>query len=642
MTHELLLGLLAAALAAPAAARATPQGTACSASGAVARPVSIPAIQGSGAKSPMAGAAVSTRGAVTLLRSQGFYLQDPVGDGDPATSDGIFVVTGAAPTVTVGQRVRVSGTVSEFNTGAANNATTLVHTVTELIRPCDIVVEGSGGPVPPVEVDLASLPAGGLEAYEGMVVTLRGPLMVQQTAFLGRFGQLTVAVGGRVYTPTHVLRPGAAAMALLAENQRRSILLDDASSAQNVHPTPFIGADNTVRAGDTAEAITGVVDFGLATADPTGPAMYKLHVLGELRLDRSHARTASPPARRGDVRIASANVLNFFTTFGDGRTASGLTDQGCLLGGMRTTSHCRGAGNAIEFNRQRLKTLAALKALDADVLALMEVQNDGDATLQYLVDQLNAELGAHTYAAVPAPAQGTGSDAIRVALIYRPGKLRLSGASISDPHALNTRPPLAQGFVTPGGSRFAVVVNHVKSKGSCPGAGDAEAAGNAADPLVGCWNARRVQQAGLLKRFLKPVQDAAGTNDVVLLGDLNAYAQEDPIQALTAGGHLIDAVNAFDPLDWSFIFGGASGRLDHALVTPGLLPRVAYAGFWHINADEPSVLDYNTEFKRPFAATGSPDYWAATPFRSSDHDPLVMDLDLRHAGPARRQRTLAN
>lgn len=588
----------------------------------------IPAIQGRGARSPLEGQAVSTSGVVTRLMGNGFYLQDPLGDGDPTTSDGLFVFTSTAPTVTVGQQLRLSGTVVEFNTGAASNADTLARTVTQLTNPTGITVLGSGFQITPVEVDLATLPAGGLEAYEGMVVTLRGPLTVQQNYFQGRYGQVTLAAGGRVYTPTQVLRPGPDALALQADNQRRSILLDDGDSAQNPNPAPYLGADNTLRAGDTASSITGVIDFGLATSSNTGAAMDKIHPLdvAAVSFARTNPRVATPQVSGGNVRIASANVLNFFTSFTNGTAVAG--SPGCSLSGSTAHSNCRGADNLTEFNRQLAKTVAELSSLNADVVGLMEIQNNGNTTVNYLVGQLNAALGAGTYASVPLPAQGTGSDAIRVAMIYKPGKLALSGATLADPAAINSRPPLAQGFVLPNGEKFAVVVNHLKSKGSCPSAGDADAAGNTDDGLQGCWNARRVAQAQQLKVFLNTVQATAGTDRVVLLGDFNAYAKEDPIDTLTNDGRIVDLVAQFDPLDYSYVFDGAAGRLDHGFATPALAPKVVYATSWHINADEPSFIDYNTEFKVPFAATGSPDLYTPTPYRSSDHDPMVMGLNL--------------
>jgi hypothetical protein len=580
-------------------------------------------IQGTGSKSAMEGQTVTTGGVVTRVNNNGFFMQDPVGDGNAATSDGIFVFTSTVPTVSVGQKIRLSGKVTEFNVGAAGNADAAARTMTQLTSPTGITVEGSGYSITPVEVDLATLPTNGLEAYEGMLITLRGPLTVQQSQFLGRFGQLTIAAGGRVYTPTELFRPGPDALALDADNARRSILLDDGTSLQNPAITPYIGLDNTVRVGDTIDHVTGVIDFGLATSSTSGAVMYRIQPVEAPSFDRTNPRTATPQVSGGNVRIASANVLNFFTTFTDGTNFLGQTGQGCSLGGSVNKSNCRGADSMAEFVRQRAKTVANLSGMNADVVGLMEIQNNGETTVQHLVDLLNAQMGAGTYAVVPQPAQGTGTDAIRVAMIYKPGKLTLNGVSISDPAPINNRPPFAQSFLTPNGSKFAVIVNHLKSKGSCPSSGP-----DLDDGLQGCWTATRVAQIGQLKSFLSNVQTTTGTSDVVLLGDFNAHAKEDPIDALTSDGSVIDAVSAYDPLDWSYIFDGASGRLDHGFVTAALAPKVVYATSWHINADEPIYLDYNLEFKQPACATCGPDYYTATAYRSSDHDPMIMGLNL--------------
>ena len=117
------------------------------------------------------------------------------------------------------------------------------------------------------------------------------------------------------------------------------------------------------------------------------------------------------------------NVLNFFTTFTNGNTADGQTGQGCTLGGSSSAGNCRGANNITEFNRQRAKIVAALAAINADAVGLMEIQNNGSVAAQNLVDGLNAVLGAGTYAVVPDPAAGTGTDAIKVAMIYKPARL---------------------------------------------------------------------------------------------------------------------------------------------------------------------------------------------------------------------------
>ena len=208
------------------------------------------------------------------------------------------------------------------------------------------------------------------------------------------------------------------------------------------------------RAGDTTGDITGVIDFGLATNSTAGLGDYKIQPTVVPAFIAANPRTVAPQAVGGNVKVASFNVLNFFTTFTDGNTATGQTGQGCTLGTTTTAANCRGASNLNEFQRQRGKIVEAMAAIDADVLGLMEMQNNGNIAAQNLVDALNARVGAGTYAAAPVPAQGTGSDAIRVAMIFKPARLNLAGAPTSDVDPINNRPTLAQPFNLANGERF--------------------------------------------------------------------------------------------------------------------------------------------------------------------------------------------
>ncbi|WP_018412290.1 ExeM/NucH family extracellular endonuclease [Methyloversatilis thermotolerans] len=562
--------------------------------GAAAAITRIPTIQGSGDASPLAGQTVTTEGVVSAVFPglSGFYLQDEAGDGDAATSDGIFVYA-PSTAVDVGQRLRLTASVTEFNT------------VTELVSPSALQVLGSAT-IQPTDIVLPESVEGELERYEGMLVRIVTPLTVSQNYFQGRYGQVTLSADGRLEIPTNRHAAGSAgALALRDENARRRIVLDDGSSAQNPNPIPFIGADNTLRAGDTVQMLTGVIDHGLITASSDGPRDYKIHPVVTPVFERSNPRSATPASVGGNVKVASFNVLNYFTTIDQ----SGAS---CYPSGTR--SDCRGADSAEEFTRQRAKIVAALRALDADVVGLMEIENNGQVAVQNLVNALNSAAGAQIYAAVGAPTGGSGTDAIRVAMIYKPGKLSLVGSAVSDTAAIHNRPPLAQTFAAANGERFSVVVNHFKSK-SC---GDASGSNADLGDGQGCWNALRVQQAQALNGFVQQLATRTGAG-VIALGDFNAYAKEDPINALVAGG-MVD-LSAGIPLRYTYTFDGESGQLDHALATSAIAARVSAVGEWHINTDEPFVIDYNTEYKPQ-------DLYAATPYRSSDHDPVLIGLSL--------------
>ncbi|MBC7995231.1 MAG: ExeM/NucH family extracellular endonuclease [Rhizobacter sp.] len=587
----------------------------------------IYSIQGSGTTSGLLGTR-TTRGVVTQVNNNGYYIQDALGDGNAATSDGIFVFTGAAPFVSPGQVVQITGTVTEFNTGAATNALTVANPVTEFANLTNTVYTGSGS-ITPTVITFPIAAQGDLERYEGMLVQINTPLTASQNFFQGRYGQVTLSANGRLIKPTNLYRPGTAlALSQQDLNARSSLMLDDGSSLQNPNPTPYIGADNTLRAGDTLPSgLTGVIDYGLATNINTGLAMYRIHPATPPAFIRSNARTATPPAVGGNVKVASFNVLNFFTTFTNGNTAGGLTGQVCTQGSdTPSASLCRGAGNLAEFLRQRAKIVQAMAAINADVFGLMEIQNNGTVAAQNLADALNAVVGANTYAVVPTPPT-TGTDAIRVAMLYKPGTLNLSGASMSDASAVHNRPPYAQTFAAASnGQKFSVVVNHFKSKGSCPSGGVDDDQGDG----QGCWNELRKQQSTALLAFIGTVQSAAADNDVIVIGDLNAYGVEDPIDVLTTAG-LVNQISLADPSSYSYVFDGEAGYLDHALATPSLSSQVAGTVHWHINADEPSIIDYNEEFKQPACPTCGPDYYSASPYRASDHDPVIIGLNLAGA-----------
>ncbi|CAN7491850.1 ExeM/NucH family extracellular endonuclease [Pseudoduganella sp. LjRoot289] len=572
----------------------------------------IPQIQGASTgdtPSPHANTVQTAEGVVTLKVSNGFFMQDAVGDNDPTSSDGIFVYTASAPTVQVGQIARVTGLVTEYAPTGAKRSYTEFKDVSA------VVPMGAGPAITPVNIELGA----NLAQVEGMLVNITNTLTVNQAEFLGDRGELTLA-NGRLEVPTnrHPARTPEA-IALAASNAAGMIVLDDGLF---VTPTviPYIGQDGTVRVGDTVTKLTGVVDFGAVGGNTTS---FKLQPIAPPSFSRSNPREGAPLLAAGNVKVASANVLNFFTTFANGGNVEGQTGQGCKVGATTTASNCRGAQNMVEFVRQRDKIVAELKALDADVYGLMEIQNNGEYAVSYLTQALNEAIGANVYAVVPAPS-AAGTDAIRVAMIYKPAKLSLVGGALSDADAINNRPPMAQTFQAGNGEKFSLVVNHLKSKGSCPsGTGLDSDRGDS----QGCWNETRKQQAArLVNGFVPQVVSAAGDPDVLLIGDMNSYGMEDPVFVMTDAGYVNQLERFVRPhgTPYSYVFGSNSGYLDHALASATLSPQVAGAAEWHLNADEPTVIDYNTDGKPQ-------DLYNALPYRASDHDPVVISLNLQPA-----------
>jgi len=325
--------------------------------------------------------------------------------------------------------------------------------------------------------------------------------------------------------------------------------------------------------------------------------------------------------------VAAMNTLNYFTTL-DYPTGDPL-DNKC---GPAQNLECRGADadQPDEFTRQRTKLLAALVGLDADVIGLNELENT--TGVEPLADIV---AGLPGYAYIDTGTIGT--DAIKVGLIYRTDEVMPVGShaildSTVDPRFIDTksRPVLAQTFEDLAtGSRFTVAVNHLKSKGSdCLDVGDPDVG----DGQGNC-NLTRKAAAQALVDWLATDPTGSGDPDFLIIGDLNSYAKEDPIDAILAGpddmpGTDDDYTNLVEehigPYAYSYVFDGQFGYLDHALSSAPLTSQVTGVAEWHINADEPDILDYDTSFKPPAQdALYEPDA-----FRSSDHDPILVGLSL--------------
>lgn len=573
--------------------------------------LTIPQIQGSGATSGNLGVQ-TTDGVATKVVDTGFFLQDKAGDGNDATSDGIFVYMGNTPfSVVEGDAVRITGTVVEFQLAG------MARSVTEITSPTSVLVRDAGQSVTATNI---SLPDANLGRYEGMLVHVNTKLIVNDNSSLGDRGELTLATIRRE-VPTNRYRPGPAAVALAASNAIDQIVLDDGIFTQST-VIPFVAADNTVRVGDSVTGLDGVIDYG---AIGNGHYGFKLQAMSvpSVQFSRDNPRTDGPELPVGNLRIASGNVLNFFTVFTDGTDVNGNRAT-CAVG-------CRGADNLAEFVRQRNKIVGELKALNADVVGLMEIQNNGNLTVDYLVAQLNQSIGSTMYASVALPSF-TGTDAIRVAMIYKPSMVTPVGGPIADPDtAINERAPLAQTFKANNGAKFSVIVNHLKSK-AC---GSAAGLNLDQNDGQGCWNPRRVDQAVRLRDvFIPQVVAAAGDPDVLLIGDFNAHGFEDPIDRLVTGSTAANAmVNELERhvrphgTVYSYVFDGLLGYLDHAIASKSLDPQVIGATEWHNNADEPEVIDYN--FNLGTSRTAKPqDLYVNNAYRASDHDPVVISLNL--------------
>ncbi|MFC0862574.1 ExeM/NucH family extracellular endonuclease [Sphaerimonospora cavernae] len=608
--------------------------------------VPIAEIQGTGASTPYEGQTVTTSGVVTATYPtggfNGYYIQTPGTGGDSdmserTASDAIFVFSSAA-LPRIGDHVQVTGKVSEY------------FGLTEITVPASglTILDKPAEAVKPVQFVLPRDEAT-REKFEGMLVQPTGAYTVSDTYNLGgwgnnAFGSITLAAGDTpLRQPTDAARPGAGADAVTADNQARRVVLDDGQSARTPSSgqVPYLTRTTPVRTGASV-AFPAPVIFDYRNDEwkfqPTGP----LPGGASDAVTFQDTRTKAPEPVGGDVRLATFNVLNYFTTLGvDLPGCKAYTDRAGNPISVSGGCDARGAWDRQNLDRQQGKIVSAINSLDADVVALEEVENsakfnkDRDDALAKLVDALNADAGPGTWDYAKSPEKQPDlqdQDVIRNAFIYRPAAVTPVGSStiLTDSPAFhNAREPLAQEFAAVnGGKRFLAITNHFKSKGC----------GGTTDPGdgQGCWTPDRVKQAQALAGFADALVAKTGTRAVFLFGDFNAYTQEDPMQVLYTAGYT--DLNAEFAKKHTYVFDETVGSLDHILGNAAALTSVRGVDVWNINSVE-SVL---TEYSRHNYFAGDL-FEPATPYRSSDHDPILVGVQSlpactktiggKHSGP---------
>ena len=563
----------------------------------------ISAIQGEADESPLKGQTVSVEAVVTASYQdssglKGFFIQEEMADQDQnlLTSEGVFVYDNLfGKLVSVGDKVRVSALVEES------------FGQTQLAKLVDLTNCGEGGDLAAVAVTLPVSSLSQLEALEGMKVRLTERLTVTDNYGLGRYNELTLS-SELLYQPTQIALPGDAAKAVMAANSLNKLVLDDGSNLQNkdqVYPAPGLSASNTLRVGDEVLPFDAVLGYGFSK--------YRVHPLSEPVFISSNPRTEQPAISKGDYRIASINVLNYFN--GDGTGAGFPT--------------ARGASSAVEFAKQRSKIIAAISAMNADLVGLLEMENDGfseQSAIADLVRGLNEEAGADVWAFVDFAMPQVGTDAITSAIIYRKDKVTQAGlaaVTTAVPFDYGNRALISQSFkVQQSGELVNFTVVHLRSKGSCP-KDKSDLANLDSGDGQGCWNAVRLQAVQAMHNWLAAFPTGVETDNSVIVGDFNAYMLEDPIRAMNDAGYVQLSQQAHGNKVSSYQFNGESGSLDHVFASGDIRSRVAEVTEWAINADEPAILDYNEEYKSDIAKAN---FYAPGPFRSSDHDPMVMSV----------------
>lgn len=583
----------------------------------------------------------------------GFFLQEETWDedDDPRSSEGIFVFDqDFGVNVQLGDRVRVTGVVDHY----------FGETRISQVSAVEVLASNRLKDVTPARISLSDNTAvtrnqngayqPDLEFYEGMWVIIEEPLQITEQFRLGRFNEIKLIAGDRPFQFTQKHAPNAQAFdAHQRSVAARSIVYDDGRNVQNAPVHQLDGFEDyreatAKRMGDQVVGLSGVLDYKWA-GNPASGATWRIrsqrqgaNPFTSTKAGNSpNPRPLQPPEVAGEVRIASFNVLNLFHTLDrrNARTARGLSP--------------RGARNELEQRRQMDKLVNTLVALDAAVVGLVELENEfypqeeqQTTALGQLVTAINERLQAPVYDYVYPGQRFVGTDAIAVGIIYQPAQVKLTpgsqvamlndtllaqlpgwaehdfqAAPVFDGPATN-RVPLAAHFThRASGGTFKVVANHFKAKGTSGISGDGSANDDQGDGAA-YWNQRRLHAAQALLAWLATHPTGLAEERVVIMGDLNAYAQEAPIQYLLAEGYH----SVHPPGAYSYVFDGQKGTLDYMLLSDALWPAFQQAAVWNINADEASVLDFSLKYGRSATLFDN-----RTPTRSSDHDPMLVGLN---------------
>jgi glycerophosphoryl diester phosphodiesterase len=550
--------------------------------------VKISEIQGASQTSPLVGQVVTTTGIVTAVDSNGFYLQDPTGDRNDATSEGIFIFTRSTPSVQVGDELQVEGTVTEFTPGGAstgNLSTTQITTPTILTLskgnelPTSTLI-GEGGRVPPTQIvendnfTVFDPEEDGIDFYEsleGMRVTVQDAVAVSPT---NEFGEIwTVADEGASATPELTSRGGILLQEDDTNPERIQIQLDEDVLAD---------FEANVKTRDKLGNVTGVVNYNFGNFEVVATEAFEVTDGGLGQEETTLVGTEN------QLTVASYNVLNLDPS---------------------DTEQIAEIATQITNNLQ-----------SPDILALQEIQdnngsvNDGvtDAseTLQALADAITA-AGGPTYEFFDvAPADDTSGGQpggnIRVAYLYNSDRVSVDEASIQAldvPTVNDSRDPLRADF-TFNGETVSVINNHWTSRvGSTPIFG-------ATQPFIQAGETERNAQAEFLNGYVNGILAEDPDANVIVTGDLNTFQFSPSIDKLTGEGENKILSNLLDKLPndnaYTFNFQGNSQILDQMLATNDLVENGEF-----------DIVNLNVDF----------------PTQASDHEPILGRFTLGEAEP---------
>ena len=421
--------------------------------------------------------------------------------------------------------------------------------------------------------------------YVGKTIELNQTLYVTNIYDWNTYGSITLS-SKRLMSPTEVALPGSAEYRnIVAENEFDQLILSDGSSKQYPNPRPWTGDGDYIRTGAYTNKVVGVFtieEYGY-TITPTEVPVFEgnerpMEVVG---------------LGDYDVKVCGFNLQIYIATEWDGEY---------------------GPASKAESDKQHAKIVKALAAIDADVFGLVEVQQ-GQVALEKLANALNEidPSAQYTYINDGTQVYGTYTKA---GYLYKASKVKPIRQLQSNDTGVKHRKK-AQGFeVLATGARFIYMINHFKAK-SGKGSGDNADKGDGQST----YNGDRVREATAVVTFAKSCATYFGDEDVLVMGDLNAYSMEDPIRIFTDAGYA-NLIKKFEGDEgYSYSYRGSVGCLDHALANKTIENQVTGCEVFHINADEASVFGYDGYS------------YQNNMYRSSDHDPVVVGLRLGTGTP---------
>lgn len=421
--------------------------------------------------------------------------------------------------------------------------------------------------------------------YVGKTIELNQTLYVTNTGNWNKYGEITLS-SKRLMSPTEVALPGSAEYRnIVAENEFDQLILSDGSSKQYPNPRPWTGDGDYIRTGAYTNKVVGVFtieEYGY-TITPTEVPVFEgnerpMEVVG---------------LGDYDVKVCGFNLQIYIATEWDGEY---------------------GPASKAESDKQHAKIVKALAAIDADVFGLVEVQQ-GQVALEKLANALNEidPSAQYTYINDGTQVYGTYTKA---GYLYKASKVKPIRQLQSNDTGVKHRKK-AQGFeVLATGARFIYMINHFKAK-SGKGSGDNADKGDGQST----YNGDRVREATAVVTFAKSCATYFGDEDVLVMGDLNAYSMEDPIRIFTDAGYA-NLIKKFEGDEgYSYSYRGSVGCLDHALANEAIEAQVTGCEVFHINTDESTVFAYDGYS------------YENNMYRSSDHDPVVVGLRLGTGTP---------